>query len=365
MGKTLRDEELAMIILSQLHSHMLAVGRRALANIHGYIQYPTLHTSHQLALGEWRALEVQAPHHTIAAHALVVLAEVHLIAYQWLHLLLKLSLAVALEEVATSISEKAWLDDEHALYICLYYVHFLVAKLTFNIQHLTFRKVIHLLIILLIVTARHVVHPFLVVKIPLHGFLNTLLKLQTWLPTKFSLKLSRVDGITHIVPLSIGNVSYQIHIRTLRATEQSIYRLYHHLDDVDVLPLVEATDVVSLGYLSLMENQVDGSRMVLHIQPVSHVLTLTIYWQWLAMADVIDEQWNQLLRELIRTIVVGAVGHDGRHTVSIVESTHEMVGASLRCRVRRMRIVLGRLSEELLAIRLMVLATRSLSRGFC
>ena len=30
MGKALRDEELAMIIFRQLHSHMLAVGRRPL-----------------------------------------------------------------------------------------------------------------------------------------------------------------------------------------------------------------------------------------------------------------------------------------------------------------------------------------------
>ncbi len=67
--------------------------------------------------------EMQTTHHTIRTHALVVLAELHLVAYQWLYLLFKLSLARALEEIATSISKQAWLNDEYAFYICLYYVY--------------------------------------------------------------------------------------------------------------------------------------------------------------------------------------------------------------------------------------------------
>ena len=43
------------------------------------------------------------------------------------------------------------------------------------------------------------------------------------------------------------------------------------------------------------------------------------------MMDIVDEQRNQLLRELVWTVVVRAVGHDGRHTVCIVESTDEVV----------------------------------------
>ena len=134
------------------------------------------------------------------------------------------------------------------------------------------------------------IHPFLVIEIPLHRFFNPLLKLERWLPSQFLLQLSRVDGITHIMTLSISNVSYQIQVSTLRATEQSIHGLDNHLDDIDVLPLVETADVVSLGNLILVENHIDDTGMIYYIQPVAHVLTLTIYWQWLAMTDVIDEQ---------------------------------------------------------------------------
>lgn len=69
--------------------------------------------------------EMQATHHTIRTHALIVLAELHLVAYQWLYFLFKLSLAKALEEIATSISKKARLNNEHAFNISLYYVHYI------------------------------------------------------------------------------------------------------------------------------------------------------------------------------------------------------------------------------------------------
>ena len=68
---------------------------------------------------------MQATHHTIGAHALVVLAELHLVAYQWLYFLFKLTLSEALKEIATSISKQARLNNEYAINICLYYVHFI------------------------------------------------------------------------------------------------------------------------------------------------------------------------------------------------------------------------------------------------
>ena len=129
--------------------------------------------------------------------------------------------------------------------------------------------------------------------------------------------------------LAVGHVGDEVHVLAFFSAEQAIHGLDYHLDDVDVLPLIETTDVVGLGDLAMVEYHVDGTSVILHIQPVAHVLTLAVHWQWLAMADVVDEERNQLLWELIWTIVVGAVGHDGRHSVSVVESTHEVVGTSL------------------------------------
>ena len=77
MSKALWYEELAMIVFCQFYSHMLAISRGAFTNIHGYIEDSTFYAADQLALGIRWTLEVQASHYTIAAHRLVVLAEVN------------------------------------------------------------------------------------------------------------------------------------------------------------------------------------------------------------------------------------------------------------------------------------------------
>ena len=66
---------------------------------------------------------MQATHHAIAAHWLVVLAEVNTVSQDRSYLFFKLSLAETFEEVATSITEEAWLYNENAFNICFDYIH--------------------------------------------------------------------------------------------------------------------------------------------------------------------------------------------------------------------------------------------------
>ena len=109
MSKALRNEELEMIVFCQFYCYMLAISRGAFTNIHCYIEDSTLNAAYQFTLSIRWALEVQASHHAIATHRLVVLAEVNTVSQDWGYLLFKLSLAEALEEVAASITEEAWL----------------------------------------------------------------------------------------------------------------------------------------------------------------------------------------------------------------------------------------------------------------
>ena len=76
------------------------------------------------------------------------------------------------------------------------------------------------------------------------------------------------------------------------------------------------------------------------------------------MADIVDEQRNQLFGELVRTVVVGAVRHDGRHTVGVMERAHKMVGTRLGSGIRGMGRVLRRFVEEVVAVGQMMLGTR-------
>ena len=109
MRKALWNEELAMIVFCQFYSYMLAISRGAFANIYCYIEHSTFYAAYQFALCVRWTLEMQTTHYAIATHALIILAEVNTVTQDWDNLLIKLSLAKALEEVATSITEEAWL----------------------------------------------------------------------------------------------------------------------------------------------------------------------------------------------------------------------------------------------------------------
>ena len=215
---------------------------------------------------------------------------------------------------------------------------------------------IHFFIIFLIFSGSDIIHPLLVVQIPADGLLDALLKLQRRLPTQLPLQLRRINRIAQIVSGTVGHIGDQIHVLSFLTPQQTIHRVDHDLDDVDILPLVETADVVCLGNLSLVENQVDGTRVILHIEPVAHVLAFAVYRKRLTMADVVNKERDQLLRELVGPVVVRTVRHDRRHAVRIVERTHEVVARRLRCRIRTVRIVFGRLKEKLFAIGKMMFA---------
>ena len=221
---------------------------------------------------------------------------------------------------------------------------------------------IHRFVILLVVAAGDVVEPFLVVEVPAHRLLDAFLELEARFPAQFLLELGGVDGVAGIVAQTIRHVGDEVHVLVFRAAEQLIYSLDDDLDDVDVLPFVEAADVVRLGNFAVMENHVDGAGMVFHEEPVAHVLALAIDRERLLVADVVDEQRNKLFGELVRAVVVATVRYDSRHAVGVVERANKVVGTGLGSGIRRMRSIFRRLVEEVVAISQVMFAGASRRR---
>ena len=132
---------------------------------------------------------------------------------------------------------------------------------------------------------------------------------------------------------AVSDVSDEVEVFAFLASEQTVNGIDDYFDNVNILPLIEATDVVGFGYFALMEDEVDGTGMVFYKEPVAYILAFAIDRQWLAVADVVDEEGYQLLRKLIRPVVIGAVSHDGRHTVGVMVGTDEMVAARFARRI--------------------------------
>ena len=64
MRETTGDKELALVVLTQLHHHMLAKRRTRLADIHSHIEHLTLDHPYQLRLRSSTFLIVQTTQDT-------------------------------------------------------------------------------------------------------------------------------------------------------------------------------------------------------------------------------------------------------------------------------------------------------------
>ena len=178
--------------------------------------------------------------------------------------------------------------------------------------------------------------------------------MQGRFPAEFLLELGGVNRVAGVVAQAVRHVGDEVQVFAFGAAEELVDGLDHDLDDVDVLPFVEAADVVRLGNLAFMENHVDSAGMVFDKEPVANVFALAVNRQRLLVADIVDEKRNQLFGELVRTVVVAAVRHDGRHAVGIVERANEVVGTCLTSGIRRVRRVLRRFVEEVVTVGQMV-----------
>lgn len=57
---------------------------------------------------------------------------------------------------------------------------------------------IHTVVILLIISAGHIIGPFLIIQIPTYGFFNSFFKLQAWFPTQFFLQFVTMVGMSYV-----------------------------------------------------------------------------------------------------------------------------------------------------------------------
>ena len=209
---------------------------------------------------------------------------------------------------------------------------------------------IHLCVVLLVLAGGDIVHPLLVTEVPADGLFDAFLELEGWLPTELVLELGGVDSVAQVVAGAVGDVGDELLAGALGVAEQAVDGLNHHFHDVDVLPLVEAADVVGVAGLAPVENHVDGAGVVDHIEPVAHIFPLAIDGQGLAVADVVDEERDEFFRELVGAVVIRAVGHQRGHAVGVVIGAYEVVAAGLGGAVGAVGIVLGGLQEEFAAV---------------
>lgn len=162
-------------------------------------------------------------------------------------------------------------------------------------------------------------------EVPADGLFDAFLELEGGFPSEFRLEFAAVDGVAHVVAEAVGDVGYQAKRLSFRIAEQTVYCFDYYLDEVDILPFIEAADVVRFSNFAFVENEIDGAGVIFDKKPVAYVLSFAIDRKRLAMTDVVDEQRYQLFWELIWAVVVRAVGNERRHAVCVVICADEVV----------------------------------------
>src|SRR5690606_13347961 len=104
---------------------------------------------------------------------------------------------------------------------------------------------------------------------------------------------------------------------------------------------VESSNVIGFAVFTLMENQIDSSCMIYYKKPVASIFPIAIDRKRFVMDNIMDTQRYQFFWEMIRSIIVRAIGYHYGQSVGIVIGSYKMVGTGFRCRIGRMRIVGG------------------------
>jgi hypothetical protein len=105
------------------------------------------------------------------------------------------------------------------------------------------------------------------------------------------------------------------------------------VDHIQVGLLAVSADVVDFTGPALFQYRHDRPAMVLHVQPVADVGTIPIDRYFPAVQRMVNHQRNELFRELVGPVIVGAVGGQGRQAIGVMIGPDQMVRPRLGCRI--------------------------------
>ncbi len=88
-------------------------------------------------------------------------------------------------------------------------------------------------------------------------------------------------------------------------------------------------DVVDLAHASFVDHQVDGFAVVLHIQPVADIFSCAVDRQGPVVQGVGDHQRDQLLRKMIRPVIIGAAADGHRQPIGPVVGQYQKIRSRL------------------------------------
>ena len=114
----------------------------------------------------------------------------------------------------------------------------------------------------------------------------------------------------------------------------------------------------------MAKHGVDGAAVVIDIEPVAHILTLSVDGQGNAFEYIVEYERDEFFGELGGAVVVGATGYVDGESEGFAVGLREHVGACFGCRVWRTGRKRSGFLEELFSERLEIFASGGNASGF-
>ena len=101
------------------------------------------------------------------------------------------------------------------------------------------------------------------------------------------------------------------------------------------------THIIDFSCFGLAEYKINRFGMILHIQPVPYIFSVSIHRQLFAIKRVVNHERNQFLRKLERSIIIRAPGDICRESIRIHICLYKKISRCFTGRIRTMRIQRG------------------------
>ena len=191
-----------------------------------------------------------------------------------------------------------------------------------------------------------VLHPHLVIKVPLDGFADAGFEGFGGFPSKLAVDLGRVDGVAAVVAGTIGDIGDLLFVAlTILAGGELIKDGAEGVDDVEIRFLIPSADVVGLPHPACLEDTAYGGGMVPHVEPVTHLLAVAVDGKELAGEGIMDDERYEFLGKVVGAVVVGTVRRENREAVGVMVGADKVIRGRLAGRIRTIRLVLLGLGE--------------------
>src|SRR5690606_36592960 len=189
--------------------------------------------------------------------------------------------------------------------------------------------------------------PGFVFEIPLHGLAEAGDVVLRGGPAELGFDLGGVDGVAQVVAGAVGDEGDLVGVGfAVGARPEFDEQGAAQADEVDVIALVVAADVVGLADPTAGDHGVQRLGVVADVEPVADVFTAAVNGDGFAAQGLEDDDGDELFGELIRAVIVGAVGHEHGEAVGVVPGAGEVIAGGLAGGVGRVRIVGGGLGER-------------------